>query len=573
MTKQPVDPLTDFRIFLKAVWRTHGLPDPTLAQQDIAYWLQHGPPERVVMAERGEGKTWITVAFVLWALYMNHNERVLLISQSAVHARKSLKLARQWIDAIPFLSHMKPRPQHKQRDGVDQFDIGPASHDRMASVTALGITGQIVGNRGSLIIPDDIETDETVLTVNSREQLKQRILEFENVRVPGSSVVVLGTPHHEDSIYNEFERIGYAIRHWPALYPKPHEATAELSPTLVKQMEKNPDLVGTSVSPGRFSDVYYADRLVKVGKANFAQQYMLRNDLSDAERCPLKLKDLIVYPVDASYAPIAISWGQSDHNGSTRIEDIPNFGLPGDGCYAPIFIHHERERYAGTKMVIDPAGGEGKTQGNRRKQRHDETAWAIVGQLNGYLFLKHVGGYRGGHDESNLRKIVKAARDYAVNDIYIEKNFGGDMLGQLLKPALSRAFLKPGDPRNANGWAARVESYSRTKWDGAKHDRIIGNLDPILLQHRLIVDPAVVRDEAFAYQLTHITSRKGCIPHDDRVEAVAECVGFFMDVMDQDPELQAQRVLDDRESDTDADWDRRIKDDVAEPYITWAKTW
>ena len=572
MTQQPVDPLSDFRIFLKALWRCHGLPDPTLVQQDIAFYLQHGPAERVVMAERGEGKTWITVAFLLWRLYMNHNERVLLISESAVHARKSLKLARQWIDVIPFLTHLSPQHGKKQRDGVEQFDIGPAPKDRMASVTALGITGQITGNRGSLIIPDDIETDETVLTVNSRDQLKERIKEFENVRVPNSDVVVLGTAHHEDSVYKEFERIGYEIRHWPARYPKQHERTKHFAPTLSKMMEKDPGLEGTSCSPTRFDDVYYAEREIRVGKANFAQQYMLRTDLADSERCPLKLKDLIVYPCHRDMAPITIAWGQSDHNGPTKIDDVPNFGLPGDGCYRPIFVHEERERYHGTKMVIDPSGGEGKVQKNRSKQRHDETAWAVVSQLNGYLWLKEVGGYTGGHDQTNLMKIVSAAKRNGVNDIYIEKNFGGDILGQLIKPLLGRAFVGEGDHIHRDGWAARVETYARTKWDGGKEQRIISHLDPIMLQHRLVVDPSIIRDEKFCHQLTHITHRKGAIDHDDRVEVVSECVGFFMDVMDQDPTKQAQRLLDERGVEDFRSWDRRCQEEDAgeEQFITWA---
>lgn len=527
------------------------------------------------MAERGEGKTWITVAFLLWRLYMNHNERVLLISESAVHARKSLKLARQWIDVIPFLAHLQPKHGAKQRDGVEQFDVGPSSKDRMASVTALGITGQITGNRGTLIIPDDIETDETVLTVNSRDLLKDRIKEFENVRVPNSDVVVLGTAHHEDSVYKEFERIGYAIQHWPARYPSEAERTKHFATTLATMLERDPSLEGKSCSPLRFTDEYYAEREIKVGRSNFQMQYMLRTDLSDSERSPLKLKDLIVYPCHRDMAPVTIAWGQQDNNGSTKMDELPNWGLTGDGYYRPIFVHHERSNYAGTKMVIDPGGGEGKVQRNRSKQRHDETAWAIVGQLNGYLWLKHVGGYTGGHDEFNLAKIVSAAKQHGVNDIYIERNFGGDMLGQLLKPMLSRAFVNEGDHIHSGGWAARVETYARTKWDGAKEQRIISTLEPVLLQHRLVVDPSVALDETFAHQLTHITARKGSVEHDDRVEAVSECVGFFMDVMDQDPLKQAQRVLEERQSEDFRSWERRVEqeDGAEEQYITWAKPW
>jgi len=49
-------------------------------------------------------------------------------------------------------------------------------------------------------------------------------------------------------------------------------------------------------------------------------------------------------------------------------------------------------------MFVDPSG-RGK----------DETAYAVVKQLHGRLFLTASGGFRAGYDEETLRKIMDVA--------------------------------------------------------------------------------------------------------------------------------------------------------------------
>lgn len=572
MTK-PDDLRKDFRAFLDAIWQENDLPLPTEVQLDIAQYLQHGPATRGVMAQRGEGKTWITTAYILWRLYVNPNERILLVSESANHARKTLKLVRLWIEKHKWLNYLLPKKGVKQRDGIEALDVGPSKEDRIPSVTALGITGQIVGNRATVIVPDDIETDETVLTINARERLKEKVAEFANVLLPGGDVVILGTYHHEASVYHHLEETGYEFRHWPGRYPATHERTDQLAPFLSDRLIAEPTLVGKSTSPGRFSEEYLDDKKLKIGNAGFAMQYMLRTDLTDYERCPLKLRDLVVYPCARNSAPVEVHWGMTNNRGSTALDDLPAVGFAGDCYHGPIFVSDERERYYGTKMVVDPAGGAGKEQTQRSKQRHDETAWAIISQLYGNLFLKCVGAYSGGHDVPNLMKIVQAAKLHGVNEIHIEKNFGGELLGELIKPLLKREFSQP-RPGMDEGWACRVESFHRTKHDGHKEQRIVSIMDPILLQHRLIVDPAVACDTTWSHQLTHITMQKGCLDHDDRIDATAECVRLFQDVLSQDPEKAAQRYAQEHGQEELNTWVREYdeQEETSTP-LKWATPW
>ncbi len=222
-----------FCFFLFRLFFYVGLPEPSLVQYDIALWLEAGPKKRVVRAFRGISKTWITLAYILWRLYRNENERILLVSESQGHARKSLHLARQWIDIVPFLNHLAPRRHSRQRDSADCFDVGASKWDRQPSVSAYGITGQITGCRATLIIPDDCETGENTTTLDQRLRLRERVSEFEFILLPGGDIVFLGTCHHEDTLYDYLAERGYALRTWSARYPDPAMAIPGVSPTLL----------------------------------------------------------------------------------------------------------------------------------------------------------------------------------------------------------------------------------------------------------------------------------------------------------------------------------------------------
>jgi len=61
-------------------------------------------------------------------------------------------------------------------------------------------------------------------------------------------------------------------------------------------------------------------------------------------------------------------------------------------------------------------------------------------------------------------------------------------------------------------------------------------MEPVLNQHRLVVDRRVILDDleteqkySFAYQLTHLTKDRGSLRHDDRLEVVAAGCRHFRD--------------------------------------------
>src|SRR5262245_37062361 len=135
------DPLAaDLRNMVWLIWSHLGLPAPTQAQLSICLYLMRGPKRRMVQAFRGIGKSWLTAAYVIWRLYRDARERILVISANEEKAVQFTTFVRRLIEEIPALHHL--RPGENDRDSVMSFDVGPAPAHQSPSVRAAGITGQ-----------------------------------------------------------------------------------------------------------------------------------------------------------------------------------------------------------------------------------------------------------------------------------------------------------------------------------------------------------------------------------------------------------------------------------------------
>jgi hypothetical protein len=405
------DPLKDdFRKFLFVVWKHIGLPDPTPIQYDIAYFLQHGPNKIAIEAFRGVGKSFITSAYVLWRLYNNPQLKFLVVSASKSRADAFSTFTIRLIMEMDILAHLRPREE--QRNSRIEFDVGPAKADQSPSVKSVGITGQITGSRADEIIADDVEVLNNAATADMREKLIERTKEFSAVLkpLPEARTIYLGTPQTEDSIYNKLPET-FTTRIWPALIPTKEESEKygdDLAPYIRKLMSTRPE--GTTTDPERFSDMDLAARQAEYGRAGFSLQFMLNTSLSDDDRYPLKVRDLVIMDIAKDKAPMKINW-LPDYK--RELKDLPNLAMAGDRFYSPASVDDTFAEYTGAVMSIDPSG-RGK----------DETGYAVVKMLNGYLFVTRAGGLPGGYDNATLTQLAKIAKEESVNHIVIEANFG-----------------------------------------------------------------------------------------------------------------------------------------------------
>ena len=230
------------------------------------------------------------------------------------------------------------------------------------------------------------------------------------------------------------------------------------------------------------------------------------------------MADLVVTSVNPESAPDAVVWCSDPQN---IIKDLPTVGLPGDYFYSPMQLQGEWSGYSETICSVDPSG-----------RGTDETAAAFISQRNGFLYLHEMRAYRDGYSDNTLLDILRGCRKYGVTKLVIETNFGDGIVGELFKKHLQQT--------------RQAIDVEEVRANVRKEDRIIDALEPILNQHRLIVDKSVIEwdyksnaDEApelrlmymLFYQMSRMCREKGAVKHDDRLDCLAQGVKYFTDAM------------------------------------------
>lgn len=511
--------LTDFRNFLYMVWKHLNLPQPTPIQYDIAEYLQNGPRREVIEAFRGVGKSYITSAFVVHQLLLDPEIKVLVVSASKNRSDDFSTFTQRLINDMPVLQHLRPRDE--QRNSKISFDVGPAGPSHSPSVKSVGITGQLSGSRADIIVADDIEIPNNSATQMMREKLAEAVKEFDAVLKPDGRIIYLGTPQTEMSLYEELPSRGYDARIWPARYPSEavrSRYSGRLAPLVTDLLDRDTEgLTGLPTDPKRFTDDDLLERELSYGRSGFSLQFMLDTSLSDGDRYPLKLSDLIVMPLDNDKAPEKIIWGR---NPQYEIKELPNLGLAGDKYYGPSDTVGSYLDYTGSVMAVDPSG-----------RGADETAYAVVKMLSGQLFVTDAGGVKGGYSNEALQALAVVAKRNKVNEIIVESNFGDGMFTELFKPVLYKVHdVTVGEVRHSK----------------QKEHRIIDTLEPVMNQHRLVFDPKVIERDwqsvqgysqekapkyTLAYQMTRITNLRGALAHDDRLDALSMAVSYWTEQM------------------------------------------
>jgi len=535
----------DFKLFLQALWQQLDLPSPTRAQYAIADYLQHGPKRLQIQAFRGVGKSWITGAFVLWTLFKDSERKIMIISASKERADNMSIFLQKLIIETPWLSHLQPKSDDSRWSRIS-FDVNCSPH-QAPSVKSVGITGQLTGSRADLLVLDDIEVPGNSLTEMMREKLLQLCTEAESILTPkdDSRIMYLGTPQTVFTVYRKLAERNYRPFVWPARYPrKLANYEGLIAPQLQEDIDQGADKWQVT-DPDRFNEEDLIEREAAMGRSNFMLQFMLDTSLSDAEKFPLKMADLIVTSVNPKSAPDNIVWCSDPRN---VIKELPTVGLPGDYFYSPMQLSGDWDPYQETICSVDPSG-----------RGTDETAAAYISQRNGFLYLHEMRAYRDGYSDQTLLDILKGCGKYGVTKLVIETNFGDGIVSELFKKHLIQT--KQGI------------DVEEVRANVRKEDRIIDALEPILNQHRLVVDRSVIdwdynsnKDAPpeqrilymLFYQMSRMCREKGAVKHDDRIDCLAQGVKYFTDCMS----ISAQQVIAQRRLD---DWNDMLKESIEHP--------
>ncbi len=518
--------LQDPRNFLAAAWAHLRLPPPTTIQYEIVEWMAKGPDRQVTKGFRGVGKSWICSVYCAWRWAMDPDRKIMVVSGSARRAGDFTTFVRQLLETWDLLVDLRPGAT-ALRDSKLSFDVAGTRLAHAPSMTSLGVGGQLTGNRADEIIGDDVETEANSDTPTKREKLAAHVQEFPSILSPGGKIIFLGTDQGEESMYRTLEGKGYSVRVWPVRYPDSGLSAAldnTLAPSVAKRLGADYLLAGTPTDPVRFPEEEIRVREAELGRSRFNLQFMLDPRMSDMDRYPLRLSDLVVMPLDPDTAPERVVYGN-------RVQaDIPCLGFSGDRYWTPVSVSDRWLPYQGKVLFLDPAG-----------RGRDETAAVVVGQLNGYLFLLDAKSWIGkGYSDEVLSTVAEMAAKYKVAQVVVEANFGDGMVTSLLEPHLHRS-----------GHHCALEEVRHSI---QKEKRIIDTLEPVVQQHRLIVDPRVLMEDLrpvlgpdgkavaegtqilyrLAYQLSRITRDRGSLAHDDRLDALAGAVAFWKDAVAQD---------------------------------------
>jgi hypothetical protein len=328
------------------------------------------------------------------------------------------------------------------------------------------------------------------------------------------------------------EKKGYTCKIYPAEVPDPVRLKRygdRISETYLKMLDAGIE-PSTPADPERLDSFDLTKKKIEFRPAGYSLQFLLDTSLSDELKYPLKLKDLIVMDLDINTAPGKMSWTNSPEY---KIKDIEAIGFGFDAYYRPMLVNESSiTDYDSSILYVDPSG-----------RGADETAVAVVRAAAGRLFIPKVKGMLGGYTRANLEAISHLARQYKVNKVIIESNFGDGMFNELLKPVLNSIY------------PCMIEDV---KVSQRKELRILDTLEPIMQQHRLIISREVILEDladiatygqtmddpqhySLFHQMTRLTKERGCLSHDDRLDALAGAVAYLTKFMSIDPDIDISR--------------------------------
>ncbi len=175
-----------------------------------------------VAVSRGHGKTnHLAIALPAWAMALNHNIRILLVSSTGELSQKSLGAIIDIVERNPryrawakIIDEMRigVRPRRRARQNRDEnWTANSITIERDtiamrdATIEAAGLFGPVLSRRSDLIIVDDVCTQENSASEEQRQKVKDFFRQslLPTLVPPGGRVIVIGTPWHEDDLMSE----------------------------------------------------------------------------------------------------------------------------------------------------------------------------------------------------------------------------------------------------------------------------------------------------------------------------------------------------------------------------------
>ncbi len=528
--------VNDFKEFYKYCFWWQNLPHPTRDQLYMAKHMSdavlYETDPIMLEAQRGLAKSLTVQLLSVWLLLRNKNEKIVVVSATGRRSESFTLFCLNIIKAIPLLQHLYPNSS--QRSSGGKFDVNGRITDDSPSVAAFGVTGAKTGSRATFIIYDDVEIPENSGTAQMREKLLAGVRDTANLGVSGVfRELCICTPQSSESIYNVMvEEDGFTRVILPSEYPEDMSVyEGALAPHIERITRRQPSLIGSNTDK-RQSMAHLMKQKLK-GKARYRLQYMLDTTLTDMEKYPLKLSDLIVMDLDSTRAPTHIEYSSEKKH---TLYELGHNGFRGDHLHSPRYYNDDRIEYEGIAMFVDPSGS-----------GSDETSYCITAHLGGKIFVLDLAGVKGGYEQESLEYLANKAKEFKVKLIQVESNFGDGSFAELLKPVVSKIYKSAyrGTLEDSNVGVCIEDVRATTQ----KEKRIIETIEPIAMQHRLVMNKDIfVKDQEkssavyrFTHQFTHITVERDSLKHDDIVDVLEMGVKYWQETMARDEGVERER--------------------------------
>lgn len=531
-------------------------------QKLIGNFMEVGPQDIMVQAQRGQAKTTIAALFCAFSLLHNPSCRVLILSAGEQLASDISGLVGRLITSWEVLACLKPDRSAGDRTSATGMDVhfSLKGVDKSPSVRCLGVTANLAGNRADLLLVDDVESLKNADTQTKREFLLNLTNEFANLVVAQARTtefttetfrhgrtVWLGTPQTGDSIYNTLPGRGVTVRVWPGRFPteaQEKEYGDTLAPEIVDAVRQAPDLrtgggllgdMGKPTDPELRSESTLQQKELQIGKAAFMLQYMLSTRLTDAGRFPLRTEQLVYLDAHLNgFVPVQVVRGMSKDRYVSK-----NVAGQQHTLMAPQDVSNSVVPFGRVVAFIDPAAGGANA---------DETAFVIGTVSNSTVYILSWGGVRGGYSTETLELLAQHLCKYKLDAVAIEKNMGYGAFSAVFTPIMQRVHVST---------HAASTSITDVMVTGHKEKRIINVLAPVIGRGSLVLTRTAVEDDHLTttsyeltkqklysgmWQLSKITEKTGCLVHDDRIDALAGLVSHVQEALRVDQDKQASKM-------------------------------
>ena len=531
-------------------------------QKLIGHFMECGPQDIMVEAQRGQAKTTIAALFCAFSLLHNPSCRVLILSAGEQLASDISGLVGRLITSWDVLECLRPDRSAGDRTSATGMDVHYMLKgvDKSPSVRCLGVTANLAGNRADLLLVDDVESLKNADTQTKREQLLTLTNEFANLVVAQARTteyttdvfrhgrtIWLGTPQTGDSIYNTLPGRGVTVRVWPGRFPteaQEKEYGDTLATEIAEAVRVSPELrtgggllgdMGKPTDPELRSESTLQQKELQIGRAAFMLQYMLSTRLTDAGRFPLRTEHLVYLDAHIDgHAPVHVVRGMS----KDKYVKVTTAGQQ-HTVMAPQEVSSSVVAVQRVIAFVDPAAGGANA---------DETAFVIGTVVNSTVFILSWGGVRGGYDSDTLGQLAAHLCKYKLDVVVVEKNMGFGAFSAVFAPIMQAAHIA------SHGAGVTVADVMVT---GHKEKRIINVLAPVIGRGSLVITRTALEDDhnttqayeltkqklySGLWQLSKLTEKTGCLVHDDRIDALAGLVSHVQESLRVDSDKAARKL-------------------------------